>query len=679
MRKIAGSLVVCAVMLLVAAAPIIVGTDHTVVKGTSSPKASAITWTFIPAAYGLWNAKLDNDGLRSVVIDVYENSSGFPELLLHQRIRFDRYDAFPTGTVFTDSVAVRYGTIYEVVATPNGPKGSSCVITDYYPAVDEPPVARYAWTVVGNTVDFDGSASTDDTGIVWYSWDFGDSSEGSGMVVSHAYLSPGTYTVTLTVVDLSTQSGSTSESVVVPEKGSGKTYTIYDIGSEPWGEWWEKRKVVYGVDFEITDSSTDGFSTLLFLPKVSPSPAYRGIVYAPYRMAIDAGAIPELSVDRPEFMPVIGPETEGALAEIDIYFQYLYQEWWDSYWVPTWGNESYWLPDIWINRQAADGYDLGVVYTVSMNRQAAEQWLNMPQSADTATWWAENEATYISNWESWILNEGNTRLDIYCGYEWPYDINGGTWMRLTDEPDGTVTLSIGHVATGYEILMTRWLDETKLCNHEPCYEDFSLHATYGPASANVMTDAVCQYSLHAVKANQTANGMAWVWEPNKIDYIFGRPGHPSDFDPYRYKVGDLWAYRTYQSWNAGDIMIGEPARYEHTPTWFNLSAGDSLVFKLPMNPVLGVVPYPPPTTFAIDQLALGNPDPMKALLMPGNMSLGYFVTGWPKETGLDLSPLYDSATKTLTIVGAVDFNNFWHTPTGILYHGAPWIEFDVTP
>jgi PKD repeat protein len=55
---------------------------------------------------------------------------------------------------------------------------------------------------VGEPVEFDGSASTDEDGIiVTYDWDFGDENTGSGVNPAHSYSDTGTYRVTLTVTD----------------------------------------------------------------------------------------------------------------------------------------------------------------------------------------------------------------------------------------------------------------------------------------------------------------------------------------------------------------------------------------------------------------------------------------------------------------------------------------------
>ena len=59
------------------------------------------------------------------------------------------------------------------------------------------PIVAY----MGDPITFDGTASTDDEGIVMYMWDFGDAGTSPDAVTSHAYAARGSFTATLTVWD----------------------------------------------------------------------------------------------------------------------------------------------------------------------------------------------------------------------------------------------------------------------------------------------------------------------------------------------------------------------------------------------------------------------------------------------------------------------------------------------
>ena len=72
-------------------------------------------------------------------------------------------------------------------------------------------------------VTFDGSLSTDSDGrIVSYAWNFGDGSQGSGVLVKHGFSNDGSYTVTLTVTDDRGQSASLSKAVAVSTSANPK-------------------------------------------------------------------------------------------------------------------------------------------------------------------------------------------------------------------------------------------------------------------------------------------------------------------------------------------------------------------------------------------------------------------------------------------------------------------------
>ncbi len=73
-----------------------------------------------------------------------------------------------------------------------------------------PPPTQFAASFIfspgspheGDTVQFDGSASTDDSGaITSYAWNFGDGGTASGVRVTHTYDLTGQYSATLTITD----------------------------------------------------------------------------------------------------------------------------------------------------------------------------------------------------------------------------------------------------------------------------------------------------------------------------------------------------------------------------------------------------------------------------------------------------------------------------------------------
>ena len=84
------------------------------------------------------------------------------------------------------------------------------------PEPSEPPtplIVGPAEASVGEIVRFDGTRSTSEIGITNYNWSFGDGKETKGPVVENIYISPGTFVVTLTVVDKIGQRGTASQEI----------------------------------------------------------------------------------------------------------------------------------------------------------------------------------------------------------------------------------------------------------------------------------------------------------------------------------------------------------------------------------------------------------------------------------------------------------------------------------
>jgi len=96
--------------------------------------------------------------------------------------------------------------IYTVTLTVTDNDGTTGTTTATKTVMNRLPVALFtenATTVLtGEAIRFNASASYDPDGtIISYFWDFGDSTNATGMIVDHTYTDNGTYTVTLTVTD----------------------------------------------------------------------------------------------------------------------------------------------------------------------------------------------------------------------------------------------------------------------------------------------------------------------------------------------------------------------------------------------------------------------------------------------------------------------------------------------
>ena len=97
--------------------------------------------------------------------------------------------------------------------------------------VETPPSAEFTYSPsppkVNETITFNASASyaTSSREIVQYEWDFGDNTNDTGMIVEHNYTEPGTYTVTLTVIDNAT--------------GTDLIHTIFDTTATMPHVWYE--------------------------------------------------------------------------------------------------------------------------------------------------------------------------------------------------------------------------------------------------------------------------------------------------------------------------------------------------------------------------------------------------------------------------------------------------------
>lgn len=98
-----------------------------------------------------------------------------------------------------------------------------------------PPVANFTFSCVNatRTCSFNGTGSTDDAGIVSYTWNFGDGGAASGATTSHTYAAGGSYTVTLTVADGGGLTGVRSRTVTLNAGANKPPIASWTVSCQP--------------------------------------------------------------------------------------------------------------------------------------------------------------------------------------------------------------------------------------------------------------------------------------------------------------------------------------------------------------------------------------------------------------------------------------------------------------
>ena len=147
----------------------------------------------------------------------------------------DELDALETGIEtfeweFGDG-ANATGPVVTHTYADDGTYTATLTVTDYVGHTDNDTVTvtvdsvppnpdagnQYRYGKINQEISFDASASTDNVDIDRYEWDFGDGTSGTGVTTSTTYDTSGTYTVTLTVVDLAGNEASTTVQVTIED------------------------------------------------------------------------------------------------------------------------------------------------------------------------------------------------------------------------------------------------------------------------------------------------------------------------------------------------------------------------------------------------------------------------------------------------------------------------------
>ncbi len=140
-----------------------------------------------------------------------------------------------TATGATANHAYSVAGVYPVTLTVTGTDMRISRLTQVV-TVDRPPSALFtsspSLAVPGATVSFNATGSSDPNpggSIVTYSWSFGDGSIGAGATLTHAFATPGLYTVALSITDDHGQTSSATNTVIVDQPSASFTLSANPV------------------------------------------------------------------------------------------------------------------------------------------------------------------------------------------------------------------------------------------------------------------------------------------------------------------------------------------------------------------------------------------------------------------------------------------------------------------
>lgn len=201
-----------------------------VIKSTGNPSRNVVTRDWTSPLTGTWHQWGSNSGLRALSIELREETDGTSTVIYSCKIAFSVADAYPSGIVELEDVKLTKDRSYKLILEPQGRRGASA---EYFHAFEGvvPPLASFTCEVSGVTVYVDALASTSETSIVNYTWDFDLGVTSYGMTHTHTYISPGGYLITLTIEDEIGQKDSCSKIVSITQSVPPDAYWCVAYGT----------------------------------------------------------------------------------------------------------------------------------------------------------------------------------------------------------------------------------------------------------------------------------------------------------------------------------------------------------------------------------------------------------------------------------------------------------------
>jgi len=553
------------------------------------------------------------------------------------------------------------------------------------------PTAMFVARAERMNVNFDATSSFIVGGgqITAYAWDFGDGQTGMGAKVSHGYAAPGRYTVGLTVSDNQGRTANTTRYVSPADTTVDILWDqFFESAGCPYENYWFLRYESYG-DQVLRDQMpcTSYYPWVLFtdLPDVNPS-----FVYTIYRYNAKVRNAPGYSLQDPVVLPVLNPAAQpdaGSYVQLNLTLDYL---------TTDLINQLRSTPFA-VNAKYSDGFGYLLRGTITLDLAMSRRIFGVvaTTAAEARSWWSANSAfarnagpaeTGIA---SWLERIGNTKFDIYNGFEWFYETDI-TDLNATVADDGTTTVTVFWDGWGLDVVLARsWYwgtsNYSKAVNAPwPPNQPDTIPKGWAPmetcwcekakidgritSSLDLDLDAVSGYVFESwgnpgpdAQWGTQDDLASWVFEPTLMDYVPPKGSSSPGASGFPNSELKWWEGQTRIHGTPGSYAYGSRYSFLLAPTRLTMATGYSYTLILPRdsnNRPLSVPWYDPYNSRWNENTKIGDyvtfMAPMKLRLV--NPSGDFY--------------LWDARGKVLSFAGPFD----WGTNT-LPALGAPWIEF----
>ncbi|MEM2838866.1 MAG: hypothetical protein QXE18_02070 [Thermoplasmata archaeon] len=331
---------------------------------------------------------------------------------------------------------------------------------------------------------------------------------------------------------------------------------------------------------------------------------------------------------------------------------------------------------------ADDGYWCQLMLRANYSRQAAMSYLGWDGVTNVQDWFNTNLADIEANWfDIWMAEgSGGGWADIYTAYDYPEDIRVlklklDAINSTTDFTDGKdLVIYMWSLSWGMDAQIVRYMEKANLLKtiFQNWMEDMYLNISISPSMSNTTLRGTANYHLGLWEDDDPSVWMSgWAIEAQHMDWCGNTATHnsyPSPYNPY-----DPDQYPSENRYRLSRIPwtthFGGYVSYWVAPLEHDMAQWEKIIIQAPSTDVICFYP---------GKSVSDNLDDVRTNLM-NNQYWGTMVLSkggnYPQAV---IESAYNPATKTITLVGPIDFpTQTWSW--GGLQFGIPCIMFDVSP